>query len=434
MTKSRDNVEIVDPIIVKDYLLLDILGTGTFGKVRLGINRTTRRKVAVKILDKHMMIKLGAGDTLGRELNALSGRSHPHVVRIHELIDTMNTCFIIMDYVDGGELFDYISQNPRLTEYDSIRIMRQILSAVNFCHNNRVCHRDLKPENIMLDKKKNIKLGDFGLCNSLRDGECLMTPCGSPNYAAPEVICGHPYSGPEIDIWSCGVILYVLLCGCLPFDDDEMSMLFHKIKLGKYLIPGYISKDAKWLLERMLDVNPASRITLSEIFLHPWFKGCNIKENRTEALDYDITDHYSTRSVHGGTSDSESSHPGYLLKAPKDADVEVSNSLVLKFNHYNPRWSIGVSGYRSEEDCVRKVLETLKSMGYKWNCTPNLKIYFRRQECEENTAPVFCLHVYKVRHRNFMADLMLCDGKLMPALEEGVKIVEELQRHLPKTK
>ncbi|GIX61071.1 histone kinase SNF1, putative [Babesia caballi] len=190
-------------------------------------------------------MKMGSLSKLGREIRAMSGLRHPNVIYVHELIDTPTTVFIVMEYVEGGELFDYISQRSRLSEKEAIRMMRQVLSAVDFCHNKMICHRDIKPENILLDSNMNIKLGDFGLSNFMREGECLRTPCGSPNYASPEVICGKSYSGPEIDIWSCGIIFYVLLCGCLPFDDDEMSILFMKIKLGKFRTPSHLSADAR---------------------------------------------------------------------------------------------------------------------------------------------------------------------------------------------
>ncbi|EAN32172.2 Protein kinase domain protein [Theileria parva strain Muguga] len=250
---------------LRGYTIGTTLGVGSFAKVKLGVDKRTGKQVAIKIIDKTRMATMGLIGKLSREISALQGSYHRNIIQLYDIIDTPDTIFLIMEYVDGGELFDYISQNSRLSEVEAIRIFRQILSAVDFCHRKMLCHRDLKPENILIDRYMNIKLGDFGLSNFMRDGECLKTPCGSPNYASPEVICGKSYAGPEIDIWSCGIILYVLLCGSLPFDDDEIPALFGKIKLGKFYVPGHLTSDSRWLLQRMLDVNPQTRITMKEL-------------------------------------------------------------------------------------------------------------------------------------------------------------------------
>ena len=177
-----------------------------------------------------------------------------------------------MEYVEKGELFDYIVAQGRLQEREARRFFQQIVSGVEYCHHHRVVHRDLKPENLLLARDNSVKIADFGLSNLMRDGEFLHTSCGSPNYAAPEVICGSLYAGPEVDVWSCGVILYALLCGTLPFDDENIPNLFKKIKNGLYTLPGYLSDLARDLIPRMLVVDPLKRITIPEIRQHPWFQ------------------------------------------------------------------------------------------------------------------------------------------------------------------
>lgn len=177
-----------------------------------------------------------------------------------------------MEYVAGGELFDYIVSKGRLTENEARRIFQQILSGIEYCHYHGVVHRDLKPENLLLDQDHNIKIADFGLSNLIRDGEFLHTSCGSPNYASPEVICGSMYAGPEVDVWSCGVILYALLCGSLPFDDENIPNLFKKIKNGIYSLPGHLSELSRDLIPRLLVVDPLRRITIPEIRQHPWYR------------------------------------------------------------------------------------------------------------------------------------------------------------------
>lgn len=196
---------------------------------------------------------------------------HPHIIRLYEVIETPNDIYVVMEYVKSGELFDYIVEKGRLVEDEARHFFQQIISGVEYCHRNMVVHRDLKPENLLLDSRSNVKIADFGLSNVMRDGHFLKTSCGSPNYAAPEVISGRLYAGPEVDVWSCGVILYALLCGSLPFDDENIPNLFKKIKGGMYTLPSHLSPGARDLIPRMLLVDPLKRITIPEIRQHPWF-------------------------------------------------------------------------------------------------------------------------------------------------------------------
>ena len=207
-----------------------------------------------------------------REINILHLCTHPHIIRLYEVIDTPTDIFLVNEYVSGGELFDYIVSKGRLSADEARNFFHQIISGVEYCHFQKIVHRDLKPENLLLDSNLNIKIADFGLSNLMRDGDFLRTSCGSPNYAAPEVISGHLYAGPEVDVWSCGVILYALLCGSLPFDDESIPNLFKKIKSGMYSLPSHLSQLARNLIPRMLEVDPMKRITIPEIRLHPWFQ------------------------------------------------------------------------------------------------------------------------------------------------------------------
>lgn len=177
---------------------------------------------------------------------------------------------MVLEYA-GGELFDYIVQNGKMREDAARRFFQQIICAVEYCHRHKIVHRDLKPENLLLDNGLNVKIADFGLSNIMTDGNFLKTSCGSPNYAAPEVINGKLYAGPEVDVWSCGVILYVLLVGRLPFDDEHIPSLFAKIARGHYVVPSYISKSAADIIAKMLAVNPVHRATIDEIRQHEWF-------------------------------------------------------------------------------------------------------------------------------------------------------------------
>jgi 5'-AMP-activated protein kinase catalytic alpha subunit len=260
------------PVKIGQYVLGKNLGIGAFGKVKLATHSVTGHKVAVKILNKAKIKQLGMEEKVQREINILHLCTHPHIIRLYEVIDTPTDIFLVNEYVSGGELFDYIVSKGRLSSDEARNFFHQIVSGIEYCHFQKIVHRDLKPENLLLDSNLNIKIADFGLSNLMRDGDFLRTSCGSPNYAAPEVISGHLYAGPEVDVWSCGVILYALLCGSLPFDDESIPNLFKKIKSGMYSLPSHLSQLARNLIPRMLEVDPMKRITIPEIRLHPWFQ------------------------------------------------------------------------------------------------------------------------------------------------------------------
>mmetsp|Transcript_16290 Transcript_16290/g.22954 ORF Transcript_16290/g.22954 Transcript_16290/m.22954 type:complete len:688 (-) Transcript_16290:185-2248(-) len=261
-----------DPVQVGQFILGKNLGIGAFGKVKLATHAVTGHQVAVKILNKAKIKQLGMEEKVQREINILHLCTHPHIIRLYEVVDTPTDIFLVNEYVSGGELFDFIVSKGRLSADEARNFFHQIVSGIEYCHFQKIVHRDLKPENLLLDSNLNIKIADFGLSNIMRDGDFLRTSCGSPNYAAPEVISGHLYAGPEVDVWSCGVILYALLCGSLPFDDESIPNLFKKIKSGMYAMPTHLCKLSRNLIPRMLEVDPIKRITIPEIRMHPWFQ------------------------------------------------------------------------------------------------------------------------------------------------------------------
>lgn len=233
----------------------------------------TGHKVAVKILNRQKIKSSKMDQKIRREIKILKLFKHPHVIRLYEVIETPKEIFLVMEYVSGGELFDYIVNQGKLDEKEARRFFQQIVSGIEYCHMHRVVHRDLKPENLLLSgTDKHVKIADFGLSNMMHDGSFLKTSCGSPNYAAPEVITGKLYAGPEVDIWSCGVILYALLCGKLPFDEDSISNLFKKIRECKYTFPDHVSQGAKRLIQNILVVDPLKRATIEDIRNDSWFQ------------------------------------------------------------------------------------------------------------------------------------------------------------------
>jgi carbon catabolite-derepressing protein kinase len=252
------------------YKIIKTLGEGSFGKVKLAVHQVTGQQVAFKIINRKKLVTRDMAGRIEREIQYLQLLRHPHIIKLYCVITTVSEIIMVLEYA-GTELFDYIVSNGKCTEDKARRFFQQILCAVEYCHRHKIVHRDLKPENLLLDSHLNVKIADFGLSNIMTDGNFLKTSCGSPNYAAPEVISGKLYAGPEVDVWSCGVILYVLLVGRLPFDDEYIPTLFKKIAAGHFYLPPYLSSGAQRLIKRMLVVSPVQRITVAEIRQDPWF-------------------------------------------------------------------------------------------------------------------------------------------------------------------
>uniref|UniRef100_A0A8C8JDL0 Protein kinase domain-containing protein n=1 Tax=Oncorhynchus tshawytscha TaxID=74940 RepID=A0A8C8JDL0_ONCTS len=208
-----------------------------------------------------------------REIAILKLIEHPHVLKLHDVYENNKYLYLVLEHVSGGELFDYLVKKGRLTPKEARKFFRQIISALDFCHSHSICHRDLKPENLLLDEKNNIRIADFGMA-SLQVGDSLLeTSCGSPHYACPEVIRGEKYDGRRADVWSCGVILFALLVGALPFDHDNLRQLLEKVKSGVFHMPHFIPPDCQALLKGMIQVNPDKRLTLEAIQKHSWYLG-----------------------------------------------------------------------------------------------------------------------------------------------------------------
>uniref|UniRef100_A0A4W6BRQ8 Maternal embryonic leucine zipper kinase n=1 Tax=Lates calcarifer TaxID=8187 RepID=A0A4W6BRQ8_LATCA len=252
------------------YEVYETIGSGGFAKVKLGRHIQTGEKVAIKIMNKKDL-----GDDLPRvkvEIEAMKNLSHQHICRLYQVIETSTQIFMVLEYCVGGELFDYIIAKDRLSEEETRVFFRQIVSAMAYVHSQGYAHRDLKPENLLIDEDHNLKLIDFGLCAKPKGGLGyeLMTCCGSPAYAAPELIQGKAYIGSEADVWSMGVLLFALLCGYLPFDDDNCMVLYRKITRGKYDNPRWLSPGSVLLLNQMMQVDPKRRLTVRQLLDHPW--------------------------------------------------------------------------------------------------------------------------------------------------------------------
>ena len=253
------------------YFLRNPLGAGTTGKVKLAIHSQTQKKYAIKIIKKDSFNdRPNLLEKIQREIALMKLVDHPHILKLADFLESPRHFYIVLEYASRGELFDYLVENKVLSEDVAIRFFRQIIYGLEYLHSLGICHRDLKPENILLDENLNIKIADFGFARFVKSN-IAQTSCGSPHYAAPEVIRGQPYDGRAADIWSCGVILYALMAGYLPFDDSSVRVLLNKVKKGIFTMPPF-SDQAKDLISRLLTLDPASRITIPQIKQHPFFR------------------------------------------------------------------------------------------------------------------------------------------------------------------
>lgn len=273
------------------YELGRLLGRGAFAKVYHARNVDTGQSVAIKAVSKQKVLKGGFTAHVKREISIMRRLRHPHIVKLYEVLATKTKIYFIMEFAKGGELFAKISKG-RFSEDLSRRYFQQMISAVGYCHSRGVFHRDLKPENLLLDENWNLKVSDFGLSavtEQVRPDGLLHTLCGTPAYVAPEILAKKGYEGAKVDIWSCGIILFVLNSGYLPFNDQNLMVMYRKIYKGDFRFPRWTSPDLRRLISRLLDTNPETRITVDEILKDPWF-GKGYEEIKFHFEDFELKD------------------------------------------------------------------------------------------------------------------------------------------------
>nr|UFP37819.1 CIPK4 [Lonicera japonica] len=256
------------------YELGKLLGYGAFAKVYHARNIRTGQSVAIKAVCKQKALKEGLTAQLKREISIMRRLHHSHIVRLFEVLATKTKVYFVLEFAKGGELFTKVSKG-RFSEDLSRRYFQQLISAIGFCHSRGVFHRDLKPENLLLDENWDLKVTDFGLsavADQIHPDGLLHTLCGTPAYVAPEILAKKGYDGAKVDIWSCGIILYVLNAGYLPFNDPNLMVMYRKIYKGQFRCPKWTSPDLKRFLSRLLDTNPETRITVDEIINDSWFR------------------------------------------------------------------------------------------------------------------------------------------------------------------
>ncbi|XP_020642210.3 serine/threonine-protein kinase MARK1 isoform X4 [Pogona vitticeps] len=325
---------------IGNYRLLKTIGKGNFAKVKLARHVLTGREVAVKIIDKTQLNPTSL-QKLFREVRIMKILNHPNIVKLFEVIETEKTLYLVMEYASGGEVFDYLVAHGRMKEKEARAKFRQIVSAVQYCHQKCIVHRDLKAENLLLDGDMNIKIADFGFSNEFTIGNKLDTFCGSPPYAAPELFQGKKYDGPEVDVWSLGVILYTLVSGSLPFDGQNLKELRERVLRGKYRIPFYMSTDCENLLKKLLVLNPIKRGSLEQIMKDRWMNVGHEEEelkpysepepdiSDTKRIDIMVAMGFAREEIHDSLVNQKYDEvmATYLLLGRKPPEFEGSESL-----------------------------------------------------------------------------------------------------------
>ena len=253
------------------YVLREKLGEGAFAKVRLAIQVHIKEKCAIKILEKKLFKSDPDIQRLKKEIKILKKLRHKNIIQLYDIMESKRNLYFVMEYCKNGELFDYIVKQKKLKEPEACCFFQQIINGVEYLHSQGIIHRDLKPENLLLDDNNHIKISDFGLSTFFSKNNYLQTACGTPSYAPPEMLEGQEYNGEATDVWSCGIILYAMLCGSLPFSESKEEIIIKKIKMHDYIIPNYLSYYAKDLLNHILIINPKDRINIEQIKKHSWF-------------------------------------------------------------------------------------------------------------------------------------------------------------------
>ncbi|XP_016754547.2 CBL-interacting serine/threonine-protein kinase 24-like isoform X3 [Gossypium hirsutum] len=395
------------------------IGQGTFAKVKFARNSVSGESVALKVLPKATILKHRMVDQIKREISIMKIVRHPNIVRLHEVLASRTKIYIILEFISGGELFDKIVHCGRLPENECRRYFQQLIDAVAHCHSKGVYHRDLKPENLLLDSYGDLKVSDFGLSALLQQGVGLLhTTCGTPNYVAPEVLSNQGYDGAAADIWSCGVILFFIMAGYLPFYEIDIPTLYKKfnvqISAGQFSSPFWFSPEANSLIKKILDPNPKTRIQIEGIKKHPWFKKnyLPVKPSEEEvnlddvrAVFDDIEDQY--------VSEQSVAKEGGPLMMNAFEMITLSQGLNLsslfdRQQDYVKRQTRFVSR-KPPRDIISSVEAVAESMGLKVH-TRNYKTRLERISANKVGEFAVVLEVFEVAPSLFMADVRKASG------------------------
>ncbi|KAM6573659.1 hypothetical protein CsatA_017739 [Cannabis sativa] len=463
-----------DNMLLQNYKLGRRLGFGASATVNLAEHVLTGLKVAIKIINKAQMRNMNMEQKVRREMKIGRLLVHPHVVRQYEVIETFTHIFIVMEYAEFGDLFEYVTlyKQNRFNEDEARSVFQQIIFGVEYIHRNMVVHRDLKLENLVLDSNYNVKITDFGFCNVMRDGHFLNARCGSPSYASPEILFGKLYAGPEVDVWSCGVILYALLCGKHPFDDEgNISDFYRKIKHGIYNLPMSLPPGARDLIRRVLVVDPTRRMTIPQIRQHPWFKArlpcyLTVSPPSTNQLAQKIDEQILQKVIDKGF-DKNQLIQSLLNRVQNKATVAYYLLLDHQYRNSSPylkaefqvcgfnqiplprymnyqeigqrpefplerKWSLGLQFQANPHEIMTDVLKTLQELGVCWK-----KIGYYNMKCrwiprihatamKPSNVVKFEVQLYKTREEKNLLDLQRVQGSQFLFLDLCAAIFAQL--------
>ena len=287
-------------------------------------------------------------ERITREIHILRLVRHPNIIQLYEIIDTPTKIYLVMEYASNGELFEYITKNTKLNEQEACKFFQQIVSGVEYLQRLKIVHRDLKPKNMLLDYENNVKIVDFSLSNIYKPGQLLNTSCGSPCYAAPEMIAGKHYDPSEVDVWSIGIVLFFMICGFLPFEDSNTTKLYAKILNGNFEIPEFVSNEAKELIKKILIVDPEKRITISQVKTHLWFKKINQEWSNGTLLGYESI-HVDKNII--------SSLKNYNI----DTEVALNDIKNNKYNNLTTSYYLALQKNWRNQGKKSELLETIES-------------------------------------------------------------------------
>ncbi|KAF3646726.1 CBL-interacting serine/threonine-protein kinase 5 [Capsicum baccatum] len=430
-------------LLFEKYEVGKLLGKGTFAKVYYGKELETGESVAIKVIKKDQVQKEGMMEQITREISVMRRVRHPNIVELKEVMATKSKIFFIMEYVKGGELFKNLVAKGKFKEDTARKYFQQLVSAVDFCHSRGVYHRDLKPENLLLDENEDLKISDFGLSAlpdeqlSRNDG-LLHTQCGTPAYVAPEVLRRKGYDGAKADIWSCGVILYVLLAGYLPFQDENLNNMYKKIFKSYFEFPPWFSMDSRRLVSKLLMADPERRITIQGIMRIPWFRK-DLALPRAFSIQYfqklekeEENDHdeEGMSSKQGGVIRKSPSSPAFFnafeLISSMSSGFDLSSLFEIK-----GKASSMFTSRSTARDVIRKLEKMAKVMRYKVYRVKPFKLKLQCPEEGRKGQLLVTAEVFKVAPEVTVVELSkssgdtleynkFCEEEVRPALKDIV--------------
>ncbi|XP_038987681.1 CBL-interacting protein kinase 8-like isoform X4 [Phoenix dactylifera] len=405
------------------------IGAGTFAKVKFAQNTESGESVAMKVLDRATIIKHKMVDQIKREIFIMKLVRHPHVVRLYEVLASRTKIYIILEFITGGELFDKIVHHGKLSEADARRYFQQLVDGVDYCHSKGVYHRDLKPENLLLDSQGNLKISDFGLSAVSAQGVSLLhTTCGTPNYVAPEVLSHKGYDGAVADTWSCGVILYVLMAGYLPFDEVDLTTLYNKIEKAEFSCPSWFSVGAKSLIHRILDPNPASRIRIEEIRCHEWFRKNYVPVGQVENEDVNLDDVYAAFDDPEASDQSRNEESGPLILNAFDLIIlsQGLNLSALFDRRQNVRQQTRFLSCKPVKVVLSSMEVVAQSMGFKTHIR-NYKMRVEGLSANKTAHLSVMLEIFEVAPSFFMVEIQRAAGDAAEYLKFNKNFCSKLE-------